>query len=370
MADGTFGGAGGHYDPDQPRGPDGRWIAGDDDTYTPPISDGGSGKLGDDSPFGRSKSILGYAAMELENAASNAYRLPRPDRSLVGRYAALFGTWADAAGLDDATFRDRYVGPETPMAVTRYLRFVAKTFATGQRFGDMHTAGVFLGAAARTANNQQGLAPIQDWFHNPYRLEALAAKAPPPPPLPPTPKESGSLAARVLAAINPFGTANAQTRGASPQLTPEEELRIEEYRELQDEFGNKGLSYQVVTNPGWVPTRRDIDDMRSELNRRLAQRHTSTLSPDELLHPQRSCPVLAIDPRIKILMQTRGWTETDIYRTVRGTPAGRTADLRSPKKTSDGLGRNDSATVYGGPGKYRPGHSGLQGLDCQGTGMP
>jgi hypothetical protein len=163
---------------------------------------------------------------------------------------------------------------------------------------------------------------------------------------------TGQVGDSLLSTLNPFGTAYAQTRGAPPRLTPEEELRMEECRELQDEFSKNGLSSQVVSNPGWVPTRRDLDDMRSELNRQLAQRNATTPSLDELLHPQRSCPALVFDPKITRQMQERGWTEDDVRRIILGPPAGTARDQRSPKKTRDGIKRDDPATVYGGPGNY------------------
>jgi hypothetical protein len=56
---------------------------------------------------------------------------------------------------------------------------VAKVFATGKTYGDMHGAGVLLGVAARNSGNSTGLGPIQDWFRNPIQWEALAAKATP-----------------------------------------------------------------------------------------------------------------------------------------------------------------------------------------------
>jgi hypothetical protein len=60
------------------------------------------------------------------------------------------------------------------------LRHAAKIFVGGKTFGDLHTAGVLLGVAARKDRNGSGLAPIQDWFADPGAMERLAAAAPAP----------------------------------------------------------------------------------------------------------------------------------------------------------------------------------------------
>ncbi|WP_036254108.1 colicin E5-related ribonuclease [Methylobacter sp. BBA5.1] len=53
------------------------------------------------------------------------------------------------------------------------------------------------------------------------------------------------------------------------------------------------------------------------------------------------------DDKIKDQLGERGWTEQDVKDLVNDEAAGTSADKRSPKKTPDGQGRNDTATVYG-----------------------
>ena len=119
-----------HFNPDQPRGPDGRWIAEDDDTYTPGPDSPGPGPgnrwraraVGDDSDIGRAKSIVGYAARELETSLGRFHRVARPDRATAARYARLFRTWDAADDLDDRSFHDRDLGPGIPPAAIPWLQ--------------------------------------------------------------------------------------------------------------------------------------------------------------------------------------------------------------------------------------------------------
>ena len=125
-----------HFNPDQPRGPDGRWIAEDDDTCTPGPDSPGPGPgnrwraraVGDDSDIGRAKSIVGYAARELETSLGRFHRVARPDRATAARYARLFRTWDAADDLDDRSFHDRDLGPGIPPAATPWLRHAAKIY--------------------------------------------------------------------------------------------------------------------------------------------------------------------------------------------------------------------------------------------------
>ena len=72
-----------------------------------------------------------------------------------------------------------------------------------------------------------------------------------------------------------------------------------------------------------------------------------------LSDPKGKSPKLKIDEKIKDQMEERGWTEKDIKDTVAKGVTGKSIDKRSPKKTPpDYLGRNDTASVYGEPGKY------------------
>lgn len=60
-----------------------------------------------------------------------------------------------------------------------------------------------------------------------------------------------------------------------------------------------------------------------------------------------ACPV----DRIVYLSQ-RGWSHTEIDKTIAEGPKGTSIDRRRADKTPDGLPRNDPATVYGKPGNY------------------
>jgi RHS repeat-associated protein len=61
---------------------------------------------------------------------------------------------------------------------------------------------------------------------------------------------------------------------------------------------------------------------------------------------------LIIDDKIRKQMGERGWTEQDIQDAIKGEASGESVDKRSPSKTDDGLGRNDTSTVYGTDGDY------------------
>ncbi|MGO4571650.1 colicin E5-related ribonuclease [Microvirga sp. 2TAF3] len=58
---------------------------------------------------------------------------------------------------------------------------------------------------------------------------------------------------------------------------------------------------------------------------------------------------IKIDDKIAGQLTERGWTKAGVEELVNGLPAGTSTDSRGPKKTPDGLGRNDPATVYGSP---------------------
>ena len=63
-------------------------------------------------------------------------------------------------------------------------------------------------------------------------------------------------------------------------------------------------------------------------------------------------PNLVIDSKIQKQMSDRGWTRQNIDDLIEQGPSGRTTDNRRPNKTEDGIGRNDTATVYGSSGNY------------------
>jgi len=132
-------------------------------------------RLIDDSGFGRAKSIVGYASKELNDDR----RFPRPDRSKVERHARLFRTWADAAGLDDETFHDRYIGHYTCVGDTSHLRRAAHEFAHGSSFGDMADAGWHLARAIGGTNVSRWYSKVSEWPHTLRDMETLAAAAAP-----------------------------------------------------------------------------------------------------------------------------------------------------------------------------------------------
>jgi filamentous hemagglutinin len=59
-----------------------------------------------------------------------------------------------------------------------------------------------------------------------------------------------------------------------------------------------------------------------------------------------------VDSKIQQQMSDRGWTKQDIDALIHNGPSGKTTDNRRPNKTDDGLGRNDTAMVYGSSGNY------------------
>ncbi|WP_417790535.1 hemagglutinin repeat-containing protein [Terasakiella pusilla] len=61
---------------------------------------------------------------------------------------------------------------------------------------------------------------------------------------------------------------------------------------------------------------------------------------------------LVVDSKIQQQMSDRGWTKQDIDALIHNGRSGKTTDNRRPNKTDDGLGRNDTATVYGSSGNY------------------
>jgi len=63
------------------------------------------------------------------------------------------------------------------------------------------------------------------------------------------------------------------------QLEERNEL-LREYYELVDEMKRNGLRYEAVANPGWVPTRRDLDYMRMELNHKHAPQTPPSMPRD------------------------------------------------------------------------------------------
>jgi len=180
---------GSHFNPNEARDARGRWTSGDDDSYTPTRGTPGMGwgdnhrirHINDNSPFGRAKSIVGYASRDLNDSR----RFPRPDRATVERYLRLFKTWAAAGDLDDKTFRDRYLGYYTSADRVLHLRAAAEAFAHGQSYGDMANAGWHLAAAVLGRNpSPNAYAPpnvFGEWSGKLDSMENMAATASPSP---------------------------------------------------------------------------------------------------------------------------------------------------------------------------------------------
>lgn len=60
-----------------------------------------------------------------------------------------------------------------------------------------------------------------------------------------------------------------------------------------------------------------------------------------------SCDDVEIDDKIRDQLDDRGWTEEDVQDITKGPVTGTSTDKRKPNKTADGLGRDDTASVYG-----------------------
>jgi len=69
-------------------------------------------------------------------------------------------------------------------------------------------------------------------------------------------------------------------------------------------------------------------------------------------HGEKRITNVVIDSKIERQMSDRGWTRQNLDDVIAQGPSGRSTDNRKPNKTDDGLGRNDTATVYGSSGKY------------------
>lgn len=61
---------------------------------------------------------------------------------------------------------------------------------------------------------------------------------------------------------------------------------------------------------------------------------------------------LNADDKIRSQLGDRGWTEQDVKDAINGEATGTSIDKRRPNKTADGLGRDDTASVYGTPDGY------------------
>ncbi|MES4615446.1 MAG: colicin-like bacteriocin tRNase domain-containing protein [Ewingella sp.] len=83
-------------------------------------------------------------------------------------------------------------------------------------------------------------------------------------------------------------------------------------------------------------------------------RNNAESNRDKIKEENKDKPTdFTIDDKIRKQMGKRGWTEQDIRDAVSKGPKGLSVDQRGPKKTPpDFLGRDDSASVYGAPGKY------------------
>jgi hypothetical protein len=277
-----FGTRAAHFNPDEPRDWHGRWTSGGSSWRNNPLRD--------PSPVGRARTFLGHGlagAFQQGVLREVAY----PTQAAAERMSRLLAVWTLAASLDDETFGEHFAnGLNLDPKTLRRLRQAVAGAAEARTIGQIIEASYPLTAAIKAIGA----------YHWPGVLEDLedradAARASHAPAWTPV-SWTGQVGDSLLSTLNPFGTAYAQRRGSDPgELTPDEELRVSQYNELQEEFSKNGLTYTEVTRPGSIPSWRDITKMRNELNRQLAKRNPSRPSIDELLHPkppQYSCPVL------------------------------------------------------------------------------
>ena len=61
---------------------------------------------------------------------------------------------------------------------------------------------------------------------------------------------------------------------------------------------------------------------------------------------------IIIDDKIRRQMEERGWSEEEMRLLANSDATGASIDRRRPNKTSDGLGRNDTASVFGNDTTY------------------
>jgi hypothetical protein len=138
MAVGVFEGGGKTgYNPDEPRDERGRWTSG-----------GASwrGKsLVDRSPAGRAAALAGYAYVQLPDRLRR--RAGWPDQAATARLARLIQSWNAAGRLDDADFRDRFLGSGVSIAAARHLRDAAAEAVRAENSGEMADAGRHLALA-------------------------------------------------------------------------------------------------------------------------------------------------------------------------------------------------------------------------------
>jgi len=78
----------------------------------------------------------------------------------------------------------------------------------------------------------------------------------------------------------------------------------------------------------------------------------NNLLPDNIQGNGLAPHPLQVDTKIRNQLADRGWSDQDMQAAISRGPVGQTSDRRSPAKTPDGLGRSDSASVYGSPSGY------------------
>ena len=308
-----------HFNPAEPRGPDGRWICDG--------SDWRDDLLKYPSPFGRARTLLGYT----RTGAFLTGILPDfdlPTETEAQRFSHLLAAWNAAADLDDDAFRDRFIGGLVDDASLHHLREAAAKADRAQTFGDMADASQHITAVIKAVGKDR-------WGDVLDGLEEQAETAMPPSPAPTL--SWSDIFQKILEAISPVGTANAQARGGPPRTTPAEELRLAEYNRIQNEFVKNGLRpYAVLTNQRpWTPTWEDIDAARGELNRQLAKRSSPSASLDDFLSPERSCPVASkerIDRYVNDLIALR---QADPYNARLKTSSGMKFDQDTGRLQGD-----------------------------------
>ncbi|HVJ52168.1 MAG TPA: hypothetical protein VM689_06890 [Aliidongia sp.] len=141
-------GGGDHFNPDEPRDERGRWTS-SGLTSTKPIRPAAwrARPLLDGSAAGRAQALLHHTLLSLPDRLRR--RFPLDDQSAPARLGKLLGRWADASGLDDETFRARFLQGGVTLAAVRALRSAARAATRAQNAGDMAEAGTHLASAVQ-----------------------------------------------------------------------------------------------------------------------------------------------------------------------------------------------------------------------------
>ncbi|HVJ51374.1 MAG TPA: Tox-REase-5 domain-containing protein [Aliidongia sp.] len=125
------------YNPDEPRDERGRWTSGGASWRSKGLVDRG--------PAGRAAALAGYAYVQLPDRLRR--RAGWPDQAATARLARLIQSWNAAGRLDDADFRDRFLGSGVGITAARHLRDAAAEAVRAETSGEMSDAGRHLALA-------------------------------------------------------------------------------------------------------------------------------------------------------------------------------------------------------------------------------